>query len=66
MRKCLLNPPYGEEYSPYIEPKLLELIKNYSDDDVWKMMRSITAAYYLMRSNFVDLPDSSWIEEFAD
>ena len=54
------------DYLPSIEPKLLELIKSYPDDEAWRIMRSLKAAKEHMSQNCDDVGNLGWLEYLYD
>ncbi len=63
-RTNFLNGANGQDYLPFIEPKLVELVKSYSDDDAWLIMRSLHRVGIQLENNNFGLPDESWL--YAD
>ena len=50
----------------YIEPKIMEIIKNYPDDEAWRIMRSLKAAQHQMQHNERGLPSEGYLYYFDD
>ena len=51
LRKKFLDGDVDKNYLPYIEPKLLEFIRSYPDDDAWLIMRSLKTVEEQLRES---------------
>ena len=66
LRENFLAAEVGRNYLRFIEPKLLELIKSYPDDEAWRIMRSLKAAQHQMQHNERGLPSEGYLYYFDD
>tara|TARA_R100000655_G_scaffold2433_1_gene9555 strand:- start:293 stop:592 length:300 start_codon:yes stop_codon:yes gene_type:complete len=47
-----------------IEPKLLDLIKSYSDDDAWKIMKSLNCAGLQLSDRRTATDNTDWLDPY--
>ena len=53
------------DYLSYIEPKLLELVKSYPDEDAWLIMRSLCNAKSQMAYAGIHM-DTDWLAPYVE
>ena len=64
MRQKFLDNQFDKQR--YIEPELLELIKSYSDDDAWLIMRSLYVAHSKLQGalNGMEWTQTGWLDNY--
>ena len=67
LREQFLNALDGHEidYLSYIEPKLLELVKSYPDEDAWLIMRSLQCSAEQMSWAGIHI-ERSWLTPYVE
>lgn len=52
------------DYLVHIDPKLLDFIKSYSDDDAWKLMKSLYCAGKQIDNRLSIIENNDWLDPY--